>query len=86
MAHYSFVGSMQLYFALVNTGSIIAKGLPHVGMTALVGAFSALGAGLAVGHFLTRHIAPERARTAVLVLAMAGAAGIVLKGLVLSLH
>lgn len=84
--HYSFVGSMQLYFALVNTGSIIAKGLPHVGTTALVGAFGALGAGLVVGHFSTRHIAPERARTAVLVLAMAGAAGTVIKGLVLGLH
>ena len=83
--HYSFVGSMQLYFAILNTGSIIAKGLPQVGTTALAAALSALGLGLILGHFAARRITPERARAAVLVLAVAGASGTILKGVILSL-
>jgi uncharacterized membrane protein YfcA len=82
----SFVGSMQLYFALVNTGSIVAKGLPHVGTTALAAAIGALVLGVLLGHVAARHIAPERARTAVLVLAMAGATATLVKGLFLSLQ
>lgn len=82
-AHTSFVGSMQLYFAMINTGSILAKGLPQVGTITLAGAFAALAIGLAVGQVLTRHISAERARTAVLVMAIMGATGTVLKRLVL---
>ena len=81
--HQSFVGSMQLYFAVVNTGSIIVKGLPDVGAAALIGVFGALAVGLALGHFAARRVSPERARSAVLVLALAGAAGTVLKGALL---
>lgn len=84
--HASFVGSMQLYFAMINTGSILAKGLPHVGAASLAGAFVALAVGLTLGHGLSRRIPVERARTAVLVMAVAGAIGTVLKGLALSLQ
>lgn len=82
----SFVGSMQLYFALVNTGSIIAKGLPHVGVTVLAAAIGALVLGVVLGHVAAPHVAPERARSAVLALAVAGSAGTLIKGLLLSLH
>ena len=84
--HNSFVGSMQLYFAMINTGSIIAKGLPQVGPASLAEALAALVAGLALGHVLRRRISAERARTAVLALAVMGAAGTVLKGLALILR
>jgi uncharacterized membrane protein YfcA len=82
----SFVGSMQFYFALVNTGSIIAKGLPHVGTTALAAAMGALVLGVLLGHVAARRIDPERARNAVLFLAMAGATGTLVKGLILRLQ
>jgi uncharacterized protein len=85
-AHASFVGSMQLYFAMINTGSILAKGLPQVSTITLVGTFAALAIGLAIGQVLSRHISAERARTAVLVMAVMGATGTVLKGLVLVLQ
>ncbi len=81
----SFVGSMQLYFAMVNLGSIIAKGLPHVGSLAMSGALASLGVGLGIGHFAARRVSPGQARNAVLVLAVAGAAATVIKGVVLSL-
>ena len=84
--HYSFVGSMQLYFAMLNTGSIIAKGLPRLGLMALAGALSALALGLAFGNLAARRIAPERARAAVLVLAVAGAIGTIVKGMLLGLQ
>lgn len=83
--HASFVGSMQLYFAVVNTGSITAKGLPHIGTQPLIEVLLALIAGLGVGHALSRRIPADRARTAVLVLAILGATGTVLKGLALIL-
>jgi uncharacterized membrane protein YfcA len=85
-AHASFVGSMQLYFAMINTGSILAKGLPQVSTITLVGTFAALAIGLAIGQVLSRHISAERARTAVLVMAVMGATATVLKGLVLVLQ
>ncbi len=84
--HRSFVGSMQLYFAIINTGSILAKGLPRVGTASLVGAFAALAVGLAVGQVLSSRISVERARIGVLVMAVIGAAGTMVKGLVLLLR
>jgi len=84
--HRSFVGSMQLYFALINTGSVIVKGLPQIGAAAFAGAVGALIVGVAFGHLAARHITPERARTGVLVLAVAGAAATMLKGLFILLH
>lgn len=83
--HQSFVGSMQLYFAMLNTGSILAKGLPHVGRWALGAALAALALGLGLGHVAARRIAPGQARRAVLVLAVAGAAATVVKGVALGL-
>jgi uncharacterized membrane protein YfcA len=84
--HRSFVGSMQLYFAMINTGSILAKGLPHVGTVPLIGALAALAIGLVLGHVLSGRISAERARIAVLVMAVLGATGTVIKGLVLILQ
>jgi uncharacterized protein len=79
--HRSFIGTMQAYFAVLNLGSIITKGLPHIGTTAFLAVLGGLAVGLVVGHFAASRIAPERARTAVLVLAVAGAVGTILKGL-----
>ena len=81
--HRSLVGSMQLHFALLNVGSIVVKGLPQIGPAALAAVVAALGLGVAAGQVMAHRIAPERARAAVLVLAVAGAAGTVVKGVVM---
>ena len=83
--HQSFVGSMQLYFAMINTGSILIKGLPHVANAVLAAALAALAAGLVLGHFISRLISADHARRAVLALAVAGALGTVVKGATLLL-
>lgn len=80
-AHAGFVASMQLYFALLNTGSLVLKGLPSVPAGQLVVALLALAVGVVAGQVLTAHVDPARARTAVLVLAFGGAAATVVKGL-----
>lgn len=77
----SFVGSIQLYFAIVNIASIATKGLPQVGAAVLLAALGALGLGSVAGHFAARRVGPEQARNAVLALAVAGAVGTILKGL-----
>jgi hypothetical protein len=77
----SFVGSMQLYFACLNTGSILVKGLPHVPPLLLGAVLGALALGLLLGQIAASHVPTEVTRNAVLWLAVAGAAGTVLKGL-----
>ncbi|WP_083747752.1 TSUP family transporter [Teichococcus deserti] len=79
--HRAFVGSIQLYFAIVNGGSVLAKGLPPVGLLEAGALFAALGAGLLLGQRLAPHVAPERGRQAALALAIAGSLATVVKGL-----
>lgn len=78
-----FVASAQLYFALLNTGSLIAKGgLPQLGAAALIACAGALVIGALSGHLLAPHVAPARVRQAIIVLAFAGAAATVVRGVV----
>ncbi len=77
----SFVGSMQLYFAMLNATSIVVKGLPHVPPLTLGAVFGALALGLLLGEIGARFVPAEAARKAVIALAAAGAAATVLKGL-----
>jgi uncharacterized membrane protein YfcA len=79
-AHRKFVGSMQLYFALLNIGSIVAKGLPSIGPFQFSAILGALAAGLFAGSAAARHIPPKRARQAVVALALFGAAATIVKG------
>jgi uncharacterized protein len=78
--HRTFVPTMQLYFALLNAGSIAAKGLPTVGLVQAVVAGLALGLGLLGGQLLAGRVRPHRARQAVVILALLGAAATVVKG------
>jgi uncharacterized membrane protein YfcA len=84
--HRTFVGSAQLYFALLNVVSLAVKGLPHVGAVALAAAVGALALGVVLGDVAARRIPPERARAAVLVLAVLGAGATLIKGLILVLR
>jgi uncharacterized membrane protein YfcA len=83
--HTAFVASMQLYFAIVNMGSIAAKGLPNLATADAVIIFAALAVALFAGHFGARHIPTHRARQAVFALALGGALATVAKGTLLLL-
>lgn len=77
-----FVASAQLYFALLNAGSLIAKGeLPHLGTAGLVACTAGLVVGAVTGHLLAPHVAPSRVRQAIIVLAFAGALATVVRGM-----
>jgi uncharacterized protein len=76
----SFVASMQLYFGVLNTGSIIAKGLPMLPLAMIPVLATAILLGVLVGNRLVRIVSDVRARQAVLVLAIAGSAGTIIKG------
>jgi uncharacterized membrane protein YfcA len=79
-AHEGFVASVQLYFALQNAGDLALKGLPHLPRGELAVALGALGVGIVAGQVASRRVDPARARTAVVVLALAGSAATVAKG------
>lgn len=77
-----FVASAQLYFALLNAGSLIAKGgLPHLGITGLIACTAGLVLGTVSGHLVAPHVTPSRVRQAIIVLAFAGAIATVVRGM-----
>lgn len=80
--HPTFIPSMQCYFALVSAGSLAAKGLPSLPTATLCLVIVALGLGLVAGQLATRWVTPDTARSAVAAIALLGAAGTVVKGLV----
>ncbi len=79
--HARFVGSIQLYFALLNAASVTAKGLPPVTAVQAVLLALALASGLLGGTVLARRVPVPRARQATIALAALGATATVLKGL-----
>ena len=79
--HRTFVPSMQLYFAVLNVGSIAAKGLPSRPPAHVAVAGVALVLGLVAGQRLAQRVRPERARQVAIALAMLGAVATVVKGL-----
>ncbi|MBO8192302.1 TSUP family transporter [Streptomyces oryzae] len=80
--HREFVGSMQLYFAVLNAASLAAKGgVPDLALPAALTALAALAAGSAAGHWLTRRIPVRWARAATTSLAVLGATATTAKGL-----
>jgi uncharacterized membrane protein YfcA len=79
--HHRFVASMQLYLLVLNAGSIAAKGLPSLPAAQLAAAFGALAVGLLAGQVATRYVTADRARRAVVGLALVGASATVVKGI-----
>jgi uncharacterized protein len=80
--HRSFVATAQLYFALLNAGSLAVKGWPQLPAAAWAVAACSLLVGVVCGQRLARRVSPERARLLVAGLAVAGSLGTVVKGLV----
>lgn len=79
--HRSFVASMQLTCALINVGSISAKGLPTLSAWQLIVTLLALPTGLLVGQLMAPRLPAARGRQAVLGLAVCGAMATVAKGI-----
>lgn len=80
--HRAFVATAQLYFALLNAGSIAAKGWPDLAPLTWVVAGTSLAVGIVVGSGLARVVSPERARRLVAFLAVAGSLATVVKAVV----
>ena len=77
-----FVASAQLYFALLNASSLIAKGgLPHLDAPGVIACAGGLITGAVAGHLLAPHVAPRRVRQAIIALALAGALATIGRGL-----
>jgi uncharacterized membrane protein YfcA len=81
-SHRPFVATVQLYFALLNAGSLAAKGLPQLPSTAWAVAGAALALGVVAGHRLTEVVSPVHARRLVAGLAIVGSLATVVKGVV----
>lgn len=79
--HARFVASAQLYFTLLNAGSVAAKGMPHLGVAVLLAAVASLALGVGLGQLVARRVPAPLAMRAVVVLAAVGATLTMVKGL-----
>lgn len=86
--HRPFAATLQPYFATVGLASVIAKlviapgSLPDLGPVGWGAAGAALVSGVAVGTIAARYLTVRWARSAVIVIAFAGAAVALVTGLV----
>ncbi len=79
--HHNFVGTIQLYFAIVNTGSIIAKGgLPSLSWPQILVCVAGLALGGITGRLLSQKVAVARAGQIMLTLAFIGGLATIAKG------
>jgi uncharacterized protein len=76
----SFAATAQVSFAVQSSASLALKGLPHLAVTQLALLMGTAALGLALGGALARWVPPTRARAAVVVLAMLGALGAIVRG------
>jgi len=78
----AFAVTVQPYFCALAITSLVFKGaLPQLAWTDWVACGIALAVGIVAGHFLARVVPPRAARVMVVALAFAGAAVIIVKGL-----
>ncbi|WP_431277828.1 sulfite exporter TauE/SafE family protein [Leifsonia poae] len=90
--HRQFAATLQPYFATVGLASVVSKlviapgSFPDLGPIGWPLAFVALVAGVAVGTFAARHIQVRWARSAVIVIAFAGAAVALVSGVIHLVH
>ncbi|MGF1431514.1 TSUP family transporter [Kitasatospora sp. LaBMicrA B282] len=76
-----FVPNAQFYGLLVNLFSLAAKGLPRLAGPGWLAVAAALGLGAVIGAWLGERVPERRARTVVLLLALAGGLTTLGKGL-----
>jgi uncharacterized membrane protein YfcA len=75
-----FVPNAQFYGLLVNLFSILAKGAPRLPGPAWLAVAAALALGGVIGHWAADRVPEQRARTVVLLLALAGGVTTLAKG------
>jgi uncharacterized membrane protein YfcA len=78
----SFAATAQVSFAVQSAASLALKGPPHLAVAQLALLVGTAALGLALGGVLVRWVPPTRARSAVVVLAMLGAVGAIVRGAV----
>lgn len=78
----SFAATAQLFFMMVSTASIMAKGLPTLPVEGWFVAAGGLGIGLLVGHAVHARVTVATARRAVVVVALVGGVLALVKGLI----
>lgn len=79
--HRKFVATVQVYFAFLNLGSLVAHGLPDLAGPTWLVVGAALGVGMVIGHWLSRHIDAALARRLVIAVAFGGATATIIRGL-----
>jgi uncharacterized membrane protein YfcA len=81
-AQRRFAATAQLIFGVLGVASLVAKGgRPSMAAAGWLTVAGGLLAGILVGNQVAARVSPERAQTAVIILAMAGAVLTVIKGL-----
>jgi uncharacterized membrane protein YfcA len=75
-----FVPNAQFYGLMVNLFSILAKGTPRLDGPAWLAVAAALAVGAVIGHWAADRVPERRARTVVLLLALAGGVTTLAKG------
>ncbi len=76
----TFVATGQLFLLVLNLLSIATKGVPHAPLTVWAALLAALGVGAACGHVLAPRVPASVGRPLVLVLAAAGSAAALVRG------
>ncbi|NLE99210.1 MAG: sulfite exporter TauE/SafE family protein [Propionibacterium sp.] len=80
--HKQFVATVQVYFMALNTGSLIAHGLPTLPMPVWITAFAALATGIVVGHSASAKVPARVASRLVVLVALVGSLATILQGLI----
>lgn len=78
--HESFVATIQVYFLALSVATLLALDPVELPVAGWLTAMSGLAVGLVVGTLVARRVTAAHARTAVVVIALIGSAGIILKG------
>lgn len=77
-----FAVSVQLYFLVLSCTSLLAKGgLPQLPVGQWIGCFAAMVVGILLGNYLAPKIPPKYSRVFVVLIAFAGALGLMIEGI-----
>ncbi|WP_334123464.1 sulfite exporter TauE/SafE family protein [Glutamicibacter sp.] len=77
-----FAVSVQLYFLVLSSTSLLAKGgLPHLQLSQWVACFAAMLIGILLGNFLAPKIPTKYSRAFVVLIAFAGALSLMVEGI-----
>lgn len=79
-AYKEYLATVQLYFAGLNILSLVGRGLPELPTNGWVVAVGSAVLGIVAGNHLSRHLNETLARKAVFIIACAGSAATLIRG------